>query len=101
MAANVDDPAARALRVLLGASTSALTEGSRAAWTRFILAALHRRPAAVAEIGARIAERFVYGRTTGHLRFVANRLGRTPSRLLGSAAMAGATPPHGMEFGAA
>jgi hypothetical protein len=33
---------------------------------------------------ARIAERFVYGRTASHLRFVANRLGRTPSRLLGS-----------------
>ena len=33
---------------------------------------------------ARIAERFVYGRTASHLRFVANRLGRTPSHLLGS-----------------
>jgi hypothetical protein len=33
---------------------------------------------------ARIVERFVYGRTARHLRFVSNRLGRTPSRLLGS-----------------
>jgi hypothetical protein len=51
MAAKVDDPAARALRVLLGTNTSALTESLRAAWTRFMLASLHRRPAAVAEIG--------------------------------------------------
>ena len=51
MAAKVDDPAARALRVLLGTNTSALTEPLRAAWTRFMLASLHRRPAAVAEIG--------------------------------------------------
>ena len=239
MAAKVDDPAARALRVLLGTNTSALTEELRAAWTRFMLAALHRWPAAVAEIGdtfrgvlrqnliadtsyettreeddpatayewlekhhphliddaakemvvratendrigniiinmqwstldmsasrhelltgdmpylryyglkdprctilfpltptklfiathdrkaehninrrdktevvrsvndevARIAERFVYGRTTGHLRFVANRLGRRPpSRLLGSPAIDGATQPHGAEPGAA
>ncbi len=39
MAAKVDDPGARALRVLLGINTSALTEGLRAAWTRFMLAA--------------------------------------------------------------
>jgi Protein of unknown function (DUF4238) len=51
MAAKVDDRAARALLVLLGANTSALTEELRAAWTRFMLAALYRRPAAVAEIG--------------------------------------------------
>jgi hypothetical protein len=51
MAAKVDDPAARALRVLLGTDTSALTEPLRAAWTRFMMASLHRRPAAVAEIG--------------------------------------------------
>lgn len=51
MAAKVDNPAAKALRVLLGTDTSALTEKMRAAWTRFILASLHRRPAAVAEIG--------------------------------------------------
>jgi hypothetical protein len=51
MAAKVDDPAAKALRVLLGTDTSALTEELRAAWTRFMLASLHRRPAAVAEIG--------------------------------------------------
>ena len=51
MAAKVDNPAARALRVLLGTDTSALTEPLRAAWTRFMMASLHRRPAAVAEIG--------------------------------------------------
>jgi hypothetical protein len=51
MAAKVDDPAARALRALLGTNTGALTEELRTAWTRFMLAALHRRPAAVAEIG--------------------------------------------------
>jgi hypothetical protein len=49
---------------------------------------------------ARIAERFVYGRTAGHLRFVANRLGGTPSSLLGSPATAGAPQPHGAEPGA-
>ena len=236
MAAKVDDPAAKALRVLLGTDTSALTEALRGAWTRFMIASLHRRPAAVTEIGdtfkstlrqnlddpsyltvmeegdpptafewvqkhhphliddaakemvvratenerigniiinmqwstldmsasrhelltgdmphlryhglkdprctilfpltptklfiathdrktehnlnrrnktevvrsvndevARIAERFVYGRTAGHLRFVANRLGRTPSGLLGSPATAGAPQPHGAEPGA-
>jgi hypothetical protein len=231
MAAKVDDPAAQAVRVLVGTNTSALTEPLRAAWTRFMLASLHRRPAGVAEIGdtfkstlrhnllladssyetdrqagdpptrfewlekhhphliddaakemvvratendrigniiinmqwstldmsasrhelltgdmphlryyglkdprctilfpltptklfiathdrktehninrrdktevvksvndevARIAERFVYGRSAGHLRFVANRLGRTQSRLLGSLATAGAASP--------
>ena len=230
MAAKVDDPAAKALRVLLGTDTSALTEALRAAWTRFMIASLYRRPAAVAEIGdtfkstlrenllanstyesdkqegdpptrfewlekhhphliddgakemvvratendrigniiinmqwstldmsasrhelltgdmphlryyrlkdpgctilfpltptklfiathdrkaehninsrnktevvksvndevARIAERYVYGRTAGYLRFVANRLGRTPSRLLGSPTTAGAAAP--------
>ena len=51
MAAKVDDPAAKALRVLVGTNTSALTEELRSAWTRFLLASLHRRPAAVAEIG--------------------------------------------------
>jgi hypothetical protein len=237
MAAKVDDPAARALRVLLGTDTSALTGPLREAWTRFMIASLHRRPAAVAEIGdtfkstlrqnlddpayqsvredgdpptafewlekhhphyiddaakemvvratendrigniiinmkwstldmsasrhelltgdmphlryhglkdprctilfpltptklfiatydrktehninrrdktevvksvndevARIAERLVYGRTAGHLRFVANRLGRTPSRLLGgSPATAGAPQHNGAEPGA-
>jgi hypothetical protein len=51
MAAKVDDPAAKALPVLLGTDTSALTEALRGAWTRFMIASLHRRPAAVAEIG--------------------------------------------------
>jgi uncharacterized protein DUF4238 len=51
MAAKVDDPASKALRVLLGTNTNALTEQLRAAWTRFLLATLHRRPKAVAEIG--------------------------------------------------
>ncbi|MGH9806499.1 MAG: DUF4238 domain-containing protein, partial [Terriglobia bacterium] len=51
MAAKVDDPAAKALRVLLGTNTNALTEEMRRAWTRFLLVSLHRRPAAVAEIG--------------------------------------------------
>ncbi len=47
----VDDPAAKALRVLLGNDTSGLTEALRGAWTRFIIASLYRRPAAVTEIG--------------------------------------------------
>jgi hypothetical protein len=51
MAPLVDDPAARALRVLLGTDTSALTEALRGAWTRFLIASLHRRPGSVAEIG--------------------------------------------------
>ena len=51
MAAKVDDPAAKALRVLLSTDTSGLTETLREAWTRFIVASLYRRPAAVAEIG--------------------------------------------------
>jgi len=51
MAAKVDDPAAKALRVLLGTDTSGLTETLREAWTRFIIASLYRRPAAVAEVG--------------------------------------------------
>lgn len=51
MAPLVDDPAARALRVLLGTDTSALTEALRGAWTRFVIASLHRRPGSVAEIG--------------------------------------------------
>jgi hypothetical protein len=51
MAPKVDDPAAKALRVLLGTDTSALTEALREAWTRFMIASLFRRPAAVAEIG--------------------------------------------------
>jgi hypothetical protein len=51
MATKVDGPAANALRVLLGTNTSALTEALRAAWTRFMIASLHRRPAAVTEIG--------------------------------------------------
>jgi len=51
MAPKVDDPAAKALRVLLGADTSALTEALRGAWTRFMIASLLRRPAAVAGIG--------------------------------------------------
>jgi hypothetical protein len=51
MAAKVDDPAAKALRVLLGTDTSALTEALRGAWTRFMMASLHRRPGSVAEIG--------------------------------------------------
>ena len=51
MAPLVDDPAARALRVLLGTDTSALTEALRGAWTRFLIASLHRRPRSVAEIG--------------------------------------------------
>ena len=33
---------------------------------------------------AGIAAGFVYGRTKGHLRFVGDRLSRTPSHLLGS-----------------
>jgi hypothetical protein len=51
MAPKVDNPAAKALRVLLGTDTNALTEALRGAWTRFMIASLLRRPAAVAEIG--------------------------------------------------
>lgn len=51
MAPKVDDPAAKALRVLLGADASALTGELRGAWTRFMIASLLRRPTAVAEIG--------------------------------------------------
>jgi hypothetical protein len=51
MAPLVDDPAARAIRVLVGKDTSALTEALRGAWTRFLTASLHRRPGSVAEIG--------------------------------------------------
>jgi hypothetical protein len=51
MAPLVDDRAAQALRVLLGTDTSALTEALRGAWTRFLIASLHRRPGSVAEIG--------------------------------------------------
>jgi hypothetical protein len=51
MAPKVDDPAAKALRVLLGTDISALTEALRGAWTRFMIASLLRRPAGVAEIG--------------------------------------------------
>ena len=51
IAPKVDDPAAKALRVLLGTETSALTGALRGAWTRFMIASLLRRPAAVAEIG--------------------------------------------------
>ena len=51
MTAKVDTPAAKALRVLLDAGTSALTAEQRGDWTRFMIASLHRRPAAVAEIG--------------------------------------------------
>lgn len=51
MASRVDDPAAKALKVLLDSGTSALTAEQRGDWTRFIMASLHRRPAAVAEIG--------------------------------------------------
>lgn len=51
MAPKVDAPAAKALQVLLGADTSALTEELREAWTRFMIASLLRRPAGVAEIG--------------------------------------------------
>src|SRR5258708_34068529 len=47
----VDDPAEQALRVLLGKDTNTLTEGLRGAWTRFLIASLHRRPGSVAEIG--------------------------------------------------
>lgn len=51
MASKVDSPAAKALQVLLDTGTSALTAEQRGDWTRFMIASLHRRPAAVAEIG--------------------------------------------------
>jgi len=51
MTSKVDTPAAKALRVLLDTGTSALTAEQRGDWTRFMIASLHRRPAAVAEIG--------------------------------------------------
>ncbi|RON71487.1 DUF4238 domain-containing protein [Pseudomonas fluorescens] len=51
MASKVDDPAAKVLKVLLDSGTSALTVQQRGDWTRFIVASLYRRPAAVAEIG--------------------------------------------------
>jgi hypothetical protein len=50
MAPIVDDPAAHALRILLGGDKDALTEKMRAAWTRFVIASLLRRPQAVSEI---------------------------------------------------
>jgi len=50
MAPIVDDPAAHALRILIGGDKDALTEKMRAAWTRFIIASLLRRPQAVSGI---------------------------------------------------
>lgn len=51
MASTVDDPAAKALKVLLDTGINGLTAEQRGDWTRFMIASLHRRPAAVAEIG--------------------------------------------------
>jgi hypothetical protein len=51
MAPLVDDPAARALRILIAGDKAALTEKMRIAWTRFMMAALLRRPQAVNEVG--------------------------------------------------
>jgi hypothetical protein len=51
LAPKMDDLAAKALRVLLGTNTSALTEALQEAWTRFMFASPLRRPAGVAEIG--------------------------------------------------
>jgi hypothetical protein len=51
MAPIVDEPAAEALRVLLGGNPSALTEKLRNAWTRFMCASLVRLPRSVNEIG--------------------------------------------------
>jgi hypothetical protein len=50
MAPIVDNPAAHALRILIGGDRDALTEKMRDAWTRFIMASLFRRPQAVDEI---------------------------------------------------
>jgi hypothetical protein len=50
MAPIVDDPAAQALRVLLGKDMGALTEQLRNAWTRFVIASLVRLPRSVDEI---------------------------------------------------
>ena len=51
MTGKVDTPAAKALQVLLDSGASALTPAQRGDWTRFMIASLYRRPAAVAEIG--------------------------------------------------
>lgn len=50
MSSKVDDPAAKALKVLLENGAIALTPEQRGDWTRFIMASLHRRPAGIAEI---------------------------------------------------
>jgi len=51
MAPIVDNPAAHALRILMGGDREALDEKARNAWTRFLSASLLRRPQAVSELG--------------------------------------------------
>lgn len=56
MAPIVDDPAARALRILIGGDREALTEKMRTAWTRFVMASVLRPPQAMSEIADRFKD---------------------------------------------
>jgi hypothetical protein len=56
MAPIVDDPAAHALRILMGDDRDALDEKARNAWTRFLIASLFRTPQAVGESGDTFTE---------------------------------------------